>query len=71
MTLSIHILLFVLIFLDNYTWLPIIITIFFLILIPVWIMIVARNEYVNDVLIHGWYQTKLIPYIFFLIEMIF
>lgn len=41
-------------YLDNYTWLPIIITTFFLILIPIWVMITIRNEYVKDVLIHGW-----------------
>ncbi|CAF0806451.1 unnamed protein product [Adineta steineri] len=39
---------------DNYTWLPIITTILFLFLIPVWIMIIIKNEYVKDVLIHGW-----------------
>jgi hypothetical protein len=40
--------------LDEYFWLPIIITLFFLMLIPIWIMIAARNKYVSDVLIHGW-----------------
>jgi len=39
---------------DNYTWLPIMITIIFIILTPIWIVICARNEYVRDVLIHGW-----------------
>ncbi|CAF4605172.1 unnamed protein product [Rotaria sp. Silwood1] len=39
---------------DNYTWLPIMITIIFLILTPIWIVISYRNEYVKDVLIHGW-----------------
>ena len=40
--------------LDTYTWLPVLITICFLILIPIWTMICARNEYVRDVLLHGW-----------------
>ncbi|CAF1395639.1 unnamed protein product [Rotaria sordida] len=39
---------------DNYTWLPIMITIIFLILTPIWIVISYRNDYVRDVLIHGW-----------------
>ncbi|CAF0932493.1 unnamed protein product [Adineta steineri] len=39
---------------DNYAWLPIMITIIFLILTPIWIIISSRNEYVKDVLIHGW-----------------
>ncbi|CAF0825967.1 unnamed protein product [Adineta ricciae] len=39
---------------DNYTWLPIAITTFFLTLIPVWIIFARRNKYVSDVLIHGW-----------------
>ncbi|CAF3273454.1 unnamed protein product [Rotaria socialis] len=39
---------------DNYTWLPIMITVIFLILTPVWIVISYRNAYVKDVLIHGW-----------------
>ncbi|CAF4386507.1 unnamed protein product, partial [Adineta steineri] len=38
---------------DNYAWLPIMITIIFLILTPIWIVISSRNEYVKDVLIHG------------------
>ncbi|CAF1345415.1 unnamed protein product, partial [Rotaria sordida] len=38
---------------DNYTWLPIMITIIFLILTPIWIVISYRNDYVRDVLIHG------------------
>ncbi|CAF3492478.1 unnamed protein product [Rotaria sordida] len=39
---------------NNYPWLPIMIVLFFLTLIPIWIMISAQNEYVQDVLIHGW-----------------
>lgn len=39
---------------DHYAWLPILITGFFLILIPLWAMICHRNEYVRDVLYHGW-----------------
>jgi len=39
---------------DNYTWLPIMITIIFIILTPIWVVISSRNEYVKDVLIHGW-----------------
>ena len=34
------------------------ITIIFLILTPIWIVISYRNEYVKDVLIHGWYVLK-------------
>ncbi|CAF3467714.1 unnamed protein product, partial [Rotaria sp. Silwood2] len=33
---------------------PIMITLIFLILTPIWIVISYRNEYVKDVLIHGW-----------------
>lgn len=39
---------------DNYAWLPIMITVVFLILTPIWIVLSSRNEYVKDVLIHGW-----------------
>ncbi|CAF4037392.1 unnamed protein product, partial [Adineta steineri] len=38
---------------DNYTWLPVMITIIFLILTPIWIIISFGNEYVKNVLIHG------------------
>lgn len=38
----------------NYTWLPILITVIFIILTPIWVIICSRNEYVNDVLVHGW-----------------
>ena len=41
---------------DNYTWLPIAITTFFLTLIPVWVIFAKRNKYVSDVLIDGWYD---------------
>jgi hypothetical protein len=34
------------------------ITIIFIILTPIWIVISSRNEYVKDVLIHGWYVKR-------------
>jgi solute carrier family 41 len=43
---------------DNYAWLPIMITLIFFILTPVWIVISYRNKYVKDVLIHGWYVKR-------------
>ncbi|CAF0722974.1 unnamed protein product [Adineta ricciae] len=39
---------------DNYAWLSIMITVVFLVLTPIWIVLSSRNEYVKDVLIHGW-----------------
>jgi len=47
-------------YLDNYAWLPIMITIIFIILTPIWIVISSRNEYVKDVLIHGWYVNRFV-----------
>lgn len=41
-------------YLDNFIWLPVLTTFLFLILIPIFVVITSRNEYVNDVLIHGW-----------------
>jgi len=57
--INLKILIKILYYLDNYTWLPIMITIMFIILTPIWIVISFRNEYVKDVLIHGWYITKI------------
>lgn len=45
--------------LDKYAWLPLLITVIFLILAPIWIVLSSRNEYVRDVLIHGWYAERL------------
>ncbi|CAF0726278.1 unnamed protein product [Didymodactylos carnosus] len=39
---------------EKHYWLPIIITCLFLIVIPVWIVISYRNNYVRDVLYYGW-----------------
>jgi len=36
------------------------ITIIFIILTPIWIVISSRNEYVKDVLIHGWYVNRFV-----------
>jgi hypothetical protein len=38
-------------------------TVAFLLLIPVWIVICARNEYVRDVLYHGWYEETVTRYV--------
>jgi hypothetical protein len=51
--------------LDNYAWLPIMITVIFLILTPIWIVICYRNKYVKDVLIHGWYVEEIFKNISF------
>ncbi|CAF4648708.1 unnamed protein product, partial [Rotaria sp. Silwood2] len=39
---------------NYYSWVPMMTIVFFLTLIPIWIIISARNEHVKDVLIHGW-----------------